>query len=122
MFEAINGYMNGLYQSPDNIHCIGHQLESVLKNCDEISYEEAGTAEAYALLHFLDRYHRFQLVFENLDSLGLMPAKKKEYPVDVLDVGTGPGPSMYALSDFFSSKGESGFNIDYVEKSKQFRN
>src|SRR5688572_10716731 len=32
---------------------IASQLLNVLKHCDEITYEAQGTAEAYALLHFL---------------------------------------------------------------------
>jgi hypothetical protein len=107
------------------------QLLNVLRNCDSITYEEQGTAEAYALLHFLDRYHRFQLIFQKLSSLNLIPLRTKD--VQILDVGTGPGPSMYAASDFFvdalgktstnqSNWGEQGFSIDYVERSRQFRN
>ncbi|NMF90990.1 hypothetical protein [Aromatoleum petrolei] len=50
-----------------------------------------------------------------------------------MDVGTGPGPSMYAVSDFYSNtlpkrqnedsiREQAGFSIDYVERSYQFRN
>lgn len=106
------------------------QLLNVLENCDAITYEEAGTAEAYALLHFLDRFHRFQLTFHRLHTLGLMPVKSRN--IDVLDVGTGPGPSMFALSDFYVAAkgtglsldegwGKQGFEIDYVERSRAFR-
>ena len=110
---------------------IAGQLLNVLKHCDEITYEEEGTAEAYALLHFLDRYHRFQIIFDTLHTKGLMPIKVQK--IDILDVGTGPGPSMYAISDFYTSlnekigavqsnKDDGGFSIDYVERSQEFRN
>jgi hypothetical protein len=53
--------------------------------------------------------------------------------VDVLDIGTGPGPSMFAVSDFFSKRlglpseprpghDRPKFTIDYVERSIEFRN
>ncbi|HDR7288002.1 hypothetical protein SIL04_16985 [Bacillus cereus group sp. BfR-BA-00331] len=41
-------------------------LEDVMRNCDEITYDEPGNAEAYAILHFLDRYHRFQLIYRKM--------------------------------------------------------
>lgn len=107
------------------------QLQNVLSNCDSITYEEPGAAEAYALLHFLNRYHRFQIIFQRLHSLKLMPLKSRD--INILDVGTGPGPSMFAASDFYVNAlgkgtsrdarwGEQGFNIDYVERSSSFRN
>ncbi len=110
---------------------IASQLLNVLKYCDEITYEEQGTAEAYALLHFLDRYHRFQIIFDTLNSHRIMPIKSQR--IDILDVGTGPGPSMYAISDFYTNlhkvsiaqhltDDSDKFSIDYVERSRRFRN
>ena len=78
------------------------QLLNVLKNCDTITYNEPGTGDAYALLHFLDRYHRFQLTFDLLAHHGLMPLRQGN--IDVLDIGTGPGPSMFAISDFYCDR------------------
>jgi hypothetical protein len=57
----------------------------------------------------------------------------KETGIDVLDIGTGPGPSMFAVSDFYSERfGQAdalhsdhrrpAFKIDYVERSVEFRN
>lgn len=115
---------------PDTAREVASQLINVLRNCDSITYEEPGTAEAYAILHFLDRYHRFQLIFQELDSRKLIPRRTKG--IKILDVGTGPGPSMFATSDFFTNKlnnhltsyakwDEQTFQIDYVEKSYDFR-
>ena len=109
---------------------VGGQLVNVLQNCDAITYEEEGAVEAYAMLHFLDRYHRFQLIFAQLHVQHLMPFRKRV--LDILDVGTGPGPSMFALSDFYvdllglgegPSRGSRHprFRIDYVERSQSFR-
>lgn len=120
-----------LHDNPELAKSVASQLFNVLKHCDQITYEEPGTAEAYALLHFLDRYHRFQLIYESLHQIKLMPLRSDG--VRILDVGTGPGPSMYAVSDFYinafhknSSEGDirdqKNFHIDYVERSHQFRN
>ncbi|EMA2414990.1 hypothetical protein U2G71_004357 [Vibrio vulnificus] len=122
MNEVLLGYVKQLTSSPEVLVEICSQFENVLRNCDQITYEDVGTAEAYALIHFLDRYHRFQLIFKELDNLNLIVEKQSEYPFDILDVGTGPGPSMFALSDFFASKNNQNFKIDYVERSHQFRN
>lgn len=118
-----------LNDDPEFAKSVACQLLNVLKHCDQITYEEPGTAEAYALLHFLDRYHRFQLIFESLHQIKLMPLRDG---VRILDVGTGPGPSMYAASDFYSNalpktpsennfREQARFSIDYVERSHQFR-
>jgi SAM-dependent methyltransferase len=110
---------------------VASQLLNVLKHCDTITYNEPGTADAYALLHFMDRYHRFQLTYAHLHQNDLMPMK--ETGIDVLDIGTGPGPSMFAISDFYSERfgqpdaldsdrRRPAFKIDYVERSVEFRN
>lgn len=129
--ELLRDFLLQNVNDPVYAKIIAKQLLNVLKHCDQISYDEPGTAEAYALLHFLDRYHRFQMVFELLHKNGLMPINNRR--LDILDVGTGPGPSMFALSDFYTNvysdkvnesenSVESTFSIDYVERSQEFRN
>lgn len=106
------------------------QLLNVLGSCDTITYDEEGAAEAYALLHFLDRYHRFQMTLDHLHARRAMPVRKRV--LDILDVGTGPGAAMFALSDFYADLlkadhampprgGHPRFRIDYVERSQRFR-
>jgi len=122
-------FMGNIYKNSKNLILISKQINNVLNNCDSITYDEPGTAEAYTILHFMDRYHRFQLIFHELNRQGLMPQKNRL--INILDVGTGPGPSMYALSDFYTTKLKNidtnanytdlGFKIDYVERSKEFR-
>jgi len=102
----------------------------VLKNCDAITYDEEGVSIAYSILHFMDRYHRFQLLFLKLLEEDILPIKPQ---IDILDLGSGPGPSMYAMSDMYElyrmfekeTKGVSTIkklNIEYVEKSIEFTN
>lgn len=115
----------------DRVRSVAQSLDDVLRRCDKISYEEPGAVEAYAVLHFLDRYHRFQLTYRELIARGLFSIRA---PVtDLLDVGTGPGPALFAASDVYSSikryAHESGteqlpefaWKLDYVERSQAFR-
>lgn len=75
---------------------IRSNFNTVLGKCDEISYDEDGVPETYIILHFLDRYHRFQLMLLEMFRNGTFPIKEN---LRVMDIGTGPGPSLYAVSD-----------------------
>ena len=76
-------------------------LPLCLKHCDENIYKNMGVTLAYAHLHFLERYHRFWDVLLTLLHAGILPMRHKG--VNVLDVGTGPAPSLYAIQDFYST-------------------
>ena len=114
-----------------HVQNIALKFDDVLKNCDEITYKEPYVSEAYVILHFLDRYHRFQLIILKLLKMGRLPTKKN---IDCLDIGTGPSPILFALSDVYSLIRKYGLqkNIekitdvkvtpDYVEQSEYFRN
>ncbi len=54
---------------------------------------------AYTHLHFLERYHRFWDVCLELLKAGVLPMR--DSGIDILDVGTGPAPSIYAVQDFY---------------------
>lgn len=103
---------------------IASKLEDVLKRCNIIDYQDDSTAIAYSVFHFLDRYHRMQIMLGYLLDKRLLNRSRK---YDVLDVGTGPSQVLYALSDYFTEiniiKGKEvcTFNLDYAEKSKGFR-
>lgn len=108
---------------------VASKFEDVLSRCDEIDYSEDETAVAYCILHFLPRYRMFQMIYSKLLSESLLPLKVKKNPIRTLDIGTGPGPSMYALSDIYSSlqifggvSSEFRQTQDYVEQSIGFRN
>lgn len=120
---------DALRRYPELAQDICAQFDNVLRHCDEITFDEPGAAEAYVILHFLDRYHRFQVTFDDLSRRGLMPEKPEG---SVLDIGTGPGPSMFAVSDFYRDgrwrlrrqtpfDADRGICIDYVERSAAFR-
>ena len=133
MQEVVTEYLErafeGSWEDVDMQALICRQIPTVLSRCDEITYNEPGVPEAYILIHFLDRYHRFQLIFMDMLKKGTFPIRET---IDVMDVGTGPGPSLFALSDMIllinqylgekeNSKGISVVNLDYVEQSEGFR-
>lgn len=109
----------------DVVHGIFSNLINVLANCDEISYEEQGMEYAYVILHFIERYRRFQKIIMFLLREGVLRLK------DVyrfLDIGTGPAPAIFAFSDivscfneYNSTKESVEFLPDYVELSHSFR-
>ncbi len=78
---------------------------AVLSCCNEQrTYEMPGAASAYAWLHLLDRYVRTWIALEKLVVEGCIPLAR--YGVRTLDVGTGPGPSAFAVHDFYATMTE----------------
>ena len=68
------------------------------------TYEKPGAADAYAWLHLLERYVRTWLALEKLVEARCIPLAK--HGIRALDVGTGPGPSGFAIHDFYSAMTE----------------
>ena len=70
MQEVVTEYLErafeGSWEDVDMQALICRQIPTVLSRCDEITYNEPGVPEAYILIHFLDRYHRFQLIFMDM--------------------------------------------------------
>lgn len=134
MKEVITDYLNQAFTFYDNDgqeypSIICRQIPTVLSQCDNITYDEIGVPDAYIMLHFLDRYHRFQLIFLDMLQNGSFPIRKT---IHVMDVGTGPAPSLFALSDMVllinqymaetnNSQKTIRINLDYVEHSEGFR-
>lgn len=117
---------------PEFSELVAKAMPAVLAHCDEIDFNEPGQAEAYSILHFLDRYHRFQINFRAILESGRWPRLDRRCVC--IDIGTGPAPALFAIADFcrlisqFSV--ESGHDplhekhliLDYVEQSQGFRN
>ncbi len=68
-------FLNPVLEDRDASSIIVRKFSDVLGNCNNISYDEPGEVEAYVILHFLNRYRRFQRVFEYLIKKGFMPTK-----------------------------------------------
>lgn len=113
------------YNNPVPWESVVENLGSVLNNCDKIDYQSDAIAMAYSVWHFLDRYHRMQMMCKFLLEHGFLN-RSKQY--DVLDVGAGPSQVLFAISDHFMDLNCIGqkilctVNPDYVEKSCGFRN
>lgn len=129
--KAVKEYLNHLIRNDYEDLCksVSSNFNTVLEQCDQISYNENGVPEAYIILHFLDRYHRFQLIFMDMLKVGCFPIKET---ISMIDIGTGPGPSMYAFSDMINliqtyeeeNCGKTTIKeviIDYAEQSHGFR-
>lgn len=114
-------------------HAWASSIRDVLQNCDNNEiYDRPEVVLAYAHIHFLERYHRFWDVLLILLRVGVLPLPKKQ--LDVLDIGTGPGPTLYAVQDFYSAlhryaqhHAVEGFrvpflNLQFVERSKVMSN
>lgn len=106
-------------------------VSNVMEKCNIIDFNNENVAIAYAMMHFLDRYHRAIISFKYLIEQEVFPSYRKY--LDILDVGTGPGSYLYAVSDIYLSIKEftkftnspymNGkiITIDYVEKGEGFR-
>lgn len=103
----------------------------IRKNLNNIDYNQVDTVIAYIIMHFLDRYRRFQLSYLDSIEKGILPVRK--LTIDILDVGTGPAPALFAISDILLLLKQFGaensisrlatidFECNYVEKSERFR-
>ena len=104
-------------QTAEQAHEVWTAAPAVLHRCNEQStYEMPGAPLAYAWLHLLDRYGRTWMALERLVSSGYLPIAK--FGVRTLDVGTGPGPSAFAVHDFYTALTEFGAEAG-IEALKQ---
>ncbi|MFC1714629.1 hypothetical protein ACFL6S_13260 [Candidatus Poribacteria bacterium] len=76
-------------------------LPLVLSRCDDDIYDNSLVADAYAYIHLLERYRRFWSVLIELTNALALPLS--DQGINVLDIGTGPAPALYAVSDFYQA-------------------
>jgi ribosomal protein RSM22 (predicted rRNA methylase) len=135
-FELLAGMLENFFEMKlrdlDFSNAVASNLWTAYNLCDEIDYEQDDLAIAYSIIHFLDRYHRFQKSYMKLLDHKFLPIARK--PIEILDVGTGSGSALFAISDTYNSIKEFGketgnislsnieFKNDYVERSSGFRN
>ena len=105
-FELLSVSLWKLIQSEVNTsesaYSVWASVSAVISRCnDQSTYSMNGAAVAYAWLHLLDRYVRTWVALKYLVKTGFLPFAK--HGVNVLDIGTGPGPSAFAIHDFYSS-------------------
>jgi hypothetical protein len=81
-------------------HEVAGLLPTALTSCDELTFDDRAEAIAYAALHLVDRYGRVTQVLERVIQAGRLPLRHRG--VDVLEVGAGPAPALYACRDFYA--------------------
>jgi hypothetical protein len=84
---------------PDAADAVVRRLEAVLTSCDELKFDHLEEAVAYMSLHLADRYGRVTQVLDILLEHGDLPIRQKG--LSVLEVGSGPAPALYAISDYY---------------------
>ena len=71
---------------------------------EQTTYEQPGAPTAYAWLYLQERYVRTWFALKHLLKENCLPMGK--YRVRVLDIATGPGPSAFAIHDFYNATAE----------------
>ena len=67
--------------------------------CPDTMHQDWGIIHAYVWLHFLERYARTWTALEHLVQECKLPMGR--YGVKTLDIGSGLGPSAFAIHDFY---------------------
>ena len=102
---ALWSLLTATVRTAEDAQAVWMAVPAVLGNCnDQRTYQLPGAAPAYAWIHLLDRYIRTWSALERLVEKHCLPMGK--YGVRALDVGTGPGPSAFAIDDFYTSMSE----------------
>jgi hypothetical protein len=71
---------------------------------DPRTFELPLAVDAYAYVHFLERYRRMWRTLKYLTHNLVLPLGN--FGVKALDVGAGPAPSLYAIDDFYRAVSE----------------
>ena len=80
--------------------------------CPDTMHEDWGTVRAYVWLHFLERYARTWTALEYLVQECRLPMGR--HGVKTLDVGSGLGPSAFAIHDFYVAMLEFAEQTDHT--------
>ncbi len=102
---ALYSLLKARINTTEAAQAVWRTVPDVLARCNEQdTYEKPGAFDAYAWLHLLERYVRTWLALEKLVEACCLPLAK--HGIRALDVGTGPGPSAFAVHDFYSAMTE----------------
>ena len=100
--NALRTLLQGRIRTANDARDVWMAAPAVLSCCNEqATYQMTGAPVAYAWLHLLDRYVRTWIALARLVEKNCLPMGK--YGVRALDIGTGPGPSAFAIHDFYSA-------------------
>jgi hypothetical protein len=100
-------YLKQILNNPESCEDFLNAIPSIFAECNnDETYEKPYAVEAYAYAHLLVRYWRTWEMLLEIMSVGTLPLGRKG--VRVLDVGTGPAPTPYAIYDFYKSLSDYG--------------
>lgn len=116
--NKLETFLIGGLQSPQDCVSFWNVIPLIRAACNfNETYELPLAVEAYAYVHLLDRYWRTWDALIELTKKGALPAGTEG--VRVLDVGTGPAPTPYAIQDYYSLLREYGQEKEIFELTKQ---
>lgn len=105
-YDAMRNLANGVEQLLNSeVHreaeatAVIDQLIPVLAHCDDLDFDTSEQSLAYISWHLLDRYGRIQQTLDALCRTGDLPIRKQT--LTLLEVGAGPAPASYAVSDYY---------------------
>lgn len=96
--DCLENFIIDYLDNPEKCRAFAKCLIPALQN-SRIVYSHPEGVIAYTHLHFLERYHRFWAVCLELFKAGVLPMR--DSGINILDVGTGTAPSIYAVQDFY---------------------
>ena len=100
--SALQAWLEARVRTWKDVCEVWAAIPAVMSRCNSLdTYRTSGAATAYAWLHLLDRYVRTWLALEALVKQAILPMGSEG--VRALDVGTGPGPSAFAVHDFYAA-------------------
>ncbi|MDP3104324.1 MAG: hypothetical protein Q8M95_06925 [Candidatus Methanoperedens sp.] len=93
-------YLKSVLRKRETCIAFWEAIPNIRNACnDNKTYEKPLAAEAYAYVHFLDKYWRTWDVLMELTEKGALPLGIEG--IRILDIGAGPAPTAYAINDFY---------------------
>ncbi|MBF6483521.1 hypothetical protein IU431_05045 [Nocardia otitidiscaviarum] len=101
LLDAVRWTALELAPDRQSVQELAERLDDVVTRCNDLAFDTRAEITAYALLHLGDRYGRACQVLEHLMGIGHLPLRRTH--LNILDVGSGPAPNLYAAADFYAS-------------------
>jgi hypothetical protein len=97
--ERLQDYLQFELKTPECCEAFWKGIKPARQGCPASEhFDDYHNILAYAFVHLLDRYLRVWEVLRLLAATLLLPMPKR---LSVLDVGSGPAPALYAVTDFY---------------------
>ena len=105
--QCLRDFLINRIRDPESTRLFWEAIPLVRYACNVNQvYEQPYAVEAYAYVHLLDRYWRTWEALLELTRKAALPLGKEG--VRILDIGTGPAPTPYAIQDYYALLREYG--------------